>query len=77
MLLRWPAWMWTHRPEWRGLFASHSEKLSLRDSLKCRTLIEGAWYSEAFSAPAGWVLSEDQNAKGLRLRQRERQRSHR
>ena len=65
MSVLWPAWVWTARPEWRGLFVSHSEKLSFRDSIKCRSVIESDWYREWFSGSAGWQLSDDQNAKGL------------
>jgi phage terminase large subunit-like protein len=38
----WPCWEWLDRPETKWLFASYAEKLSLRDSLKCRRLIRSA-----------------------------------
>ena len=48
-----PAWTWaqpedTHTagPSVAFLFASYADKLSLRDSVKCRRLIESPWYSE-------------------------------
>jgi predicted phage terminase large subunit-like protein len=59
----WPAWIWTNQSEWRSLFASYSAELSVRDSVRCRQVIESEWYRECFSAPAGWRLSDDQNVK--------------
>src|SRR5919199_90610 len=35
-----PCWLWLSRPEARLLYASYSQALSIRDSLKCRRLIE-------------------------------------
>lgn len=69
----WPAWQWLNRPMWRGLFASYADELSIRDSVRCRALLETPWYQETF-AP-NWKLSGDQNvkswfentAKGVRL----------
>ena len=40
----WPAWEWIRRPERRWLFSSYGAQLSIRDSLKCRRLIESPWY---------------------------------
>src|SRR5882672_2410652 len=42
----WPAWAWIDHPELRWLFASYSAALSVRDSVKCRRLIESQWYQE-------------------------------
>lgn len=36
----WPCWDWLSRPGRQWLYASYAEKLSKRDSLKCRRLIE-------------------------------------
>jgi predicted phage terminase large subunit-like protein len=58
----WPAWEWT-RPGLRGmryLGTAHRQDLAIRDNLKCRRLIQSAWYR------ARWpelVLTGDQNAK--------------
>lgn len=57
----WPAWVWLRNPGWRALCASYSGDLALRDSVKCRTLIESSWYRETFKPD--WELSEDQNTK--------------
>src|SRR5262249_36730859 len=40
----WPAWEWTRWPERRFLCSSYSLSLSIRDSVKCRRLIESPWY---------------------------------
>jgi predicted phage terminase large subunit-like protein len=57
-----PAWMWTRNPSWRGLFASGNDDVALRDSVKCRLLLDSSWYQKAFR-PA-WRFTRDQNAKG-------------
>jgi hypothetical protein len=57
----WPAWVWTFRPGWRGIFSSYAGDLAIRDSVKCRALIESEWYRGTF-APS-WQLSSDQNVK--------------
>lgn len=44
----WPCWEWLTKPEGRWLFASYAASLSIRDSLKCRRLIESDWYQERF-----------------------------
>jgi hypothetical protein len=35
----WPVWTWL-TPGFRWLFSSYAQQLSVRDSLKCRRLIE-------------------------------------
>lgn len=57
----WPAWMWLRRPEWRALFSSYGMDLAIRDSVRCRDLIESDWYQQTFQ-PA-WKLKSDQNVK--------------
>lgn len=63
-----PAWTWTQprRASTSGpgvpfLFASYNDKLSLRDSVKCRRLIESPWYQERWSHR--FKLTTDQNTK--------------
>jgi len=36
----WPAWEWIRCPERRFLYSSYAAQLSIRDSVKCRRLIE-------------------------------------
>lgn len=64
----WPAWVWAQSvdhisggPRWRGMFSSYSQDLSVRDSVKCRALMESQWYREA--GFRGWNFSTDQNVK--------------
>lgn len=60
----WPAWVWTWWPKCQFLFASHAAELAIRDSVRCRAIIESDWYREMYSDPGGWELAHDQNAKG-------------
>ena len=57
----WPAWVWIDGPQTRWLFASYAANLSIRDSLKCRRLIESDWYQQNWGAR--YQLSTDQNQK--------------
>lgn len=63
-----PAWLWTqsHRSPTSGpgvpiLAASYSNALALRDSVRCRRLIESAWYQSMWSSR--FALTTDQNTK--------------
>ena len=56
-----PAWVWLTRPSWRAIFASANPRVSLRDSMRCRDLLESQWYRETFDIK--WSLADDQNAK--------------
>jgi predicted phage terminase large subunit-like protein len=63
-----PAWTWaqpvkspTSGPGVPFLYASYNDKLSLRDSVKCRRLIESSWYQERWGHR--YLLSLDQNTK--------------
>ena len=42
----WPAWEWIRFPQRRFLYSSYAAQLSIRDSVKCRRLIESSWYQE-------------------------------
>jgi len=57
-----PAWWWIHKPSWRGIFASGNEGVALRDSIKCRDILDSDWYRRLFAPP--WGFAKDQNAKG-------------
>jgi len=57
----WPTWVWTFKPETRWLFASYAQSLSVRDSLKCRRLIESPWYRAIWGDI--FQLTSDQNEK--------------
>lgn len=57
----WPAWEWATKPHTRWLFSSYASALSIRDSVKCRRLIEHAEYQRDFGE--GFNLVKDQNQK--------------
>ena len=64
-----PAWTWaqqhkspTSGPGVQFLHASYAQQLSLRDSVKCRRLIESPWYRELWGDR--FKLTSDQNTKG-------------
>lgn len=63
-----PAWCWaqplkshTSGPGVPFLYASYADKLSLRDSVKCRRLIESVWYQRLWGER--FKLMIDQNTK--------------
>jgi len=63
-----PAWVWsqgnqtaTSGPGTQILSASYSTPLALRDSVKCRRLIESPWYQENWGET--FALNSDQNTK--------------
>ena len=55
-----PAWTWTHQPHKKFLYASYASSLSIRDSTKCRRLIDSLWYKRHFDS---FELTSDQNQK--------------
>lgn len=59
----WPAWEWGpfNRPQTRWLCMSYAGDLSIRDSVKCRTLVQSQWYRERWGDR--YLLQGDQNAK--------------
>src|SRR5277367_1361934 len=58
----WPAWEWIRWPERRSFYSSYAAQLSIRDSVKCRRLIESSWYQERWADR--YALTGDQNTKG-------------
>ena len=58
----WPAWEWIRFPERRWLYSSYAASLSIRDSLKCRRLIESPWYQQLWGDR--FALTSDQKTKG-------------
>jgi len=56
-----PCWMWLESPEWRAIFFSGNPRISARDSVYRRDLIDSEWYKETFRPK--WKLKQDQNAK--------------
>jgi predicted phage terminase large subunit-like protein len=64
-----PAWVWAQDggkspltgPHVRFLFASYAQTLAIRDSVKCRRLIESPWYQQNWGGR--FRLTDDQNTK--------------
>lgn len=56
-----PAWLWLHNPSHRFLCSSYSLQLSIRDSVKCRRLIESPLYQKCFGNI--FRLTSDENRK--------------
>ena len=56
-----PSWLWITKPETRFLCSSYAEDLSIRDSIKCRSLIQSNWYQRRWGNR--FKLAGDQNAK--------------
>jgi predicted phage terminase large subunit-like protein len=57
----WPVWEWTRDPRVRWFFASYDQRLSTRDSVRCRTLIESRWFQARWGHQ--FVFQDDQNQK--------------
>lgn len=57
----WPAWVWIKHPEKRFNFASCNITLAIRDSVKCRRVIDSRWYQERWYG--SFRMASDQNAK--------------
>ncbi len=67
----WPAWEWLTMPHRRFIFATYSQPLTLRDSHRCRELMQSSWYRDRIKRQFGpkgnriWYFTGDQNAKGF------------
>jgi predicted phage terminase large subunit-like protein len=57
----WPTWEWVNDPAVRWLFASYDLRLSTRDSVKCRALLNTPWYQTRCAVK--FRLTGDQNQK--------------
>jgi predicted phage terminase large subunit-like protein len=57
----WPAWEWAHDPTLRWFFASYDSRLSVRDSVRSRALLQSRWYQVRCTQP--FRLTGDQNQK--------------
>ncbi len=57
----WPAWTWIRHPETRFMAASYAQTLSIRDSVKCRRVIESPVYQRRWGDR--FRLTSDQNTK--------------
>lgn len=59
--VQFPSWRWARSPETKFLFASYANSLSIRDSVRCRRLIESGWFQERYGK--GFSLLPDENLK--------------
>jgi hypothetical protein len=57
----WPAWEWANDPSVRFFHASYDQRLSTRDSVRCRALIGSDWYRSRWGHK--FLLRGDQNLK--------------
>ena len=57
----WQPWEWTREPHLRSLYASYDAELSMRDSVKCRTLINSKWYQDRWGHK--FKITDDQDQK--------------
>jgi predicted phage terminase large subunit-like protein len=57
----WPTWTWTFKPSTRWLFAAYAQSLTIRDSIRCRRLIESPWYRKNWGS--SFQFAGDQNVK--------------
>jgi predicted phage terminase large subunit-like protein len=57
----WPVWEWINHPSRRWLFSAYALSLSVRDSLKCRRLIQSPWFQYRWHDR--FQIRKDQNAK--------------
>lgn len=54
-------WTWIHFPSTQFFYTSYSDKLSIRDHVKARRLIESSWYQTRWRD--AYQLTDDQNTK--------------
>lgn len=59
----WPTWEWgpAGHPHTRWFYSSYDQRLSTRDSVKCRTLLNSWWYQKRWGDT--YSLKPDQNQK--------------
>lgn len=65
----WPAWEWTLRPGIQWQFSAYADTLAVRDSLRCRLLVEQMWYRELYGDVwqpnrRAWLADRFENDKG-------------
>ena len=59
-----PAWLWMSDPAKSFLFASYAQSLSVRDSIKCRRVVQSPYYMEHIKELyPDFKLTGDQNTK--------------
>lgn len=58
-----PTWIWITSPGERFLCASYAMSLAIRDSQRCRDLIDSDWYQEKFGSSFQWLPDQNQKAR--------------
>lgn len=58
-----PTWLWIKRPESRWIFSSYAASLSIRDSKKCRDVIDNDWYQSRWSDKFSFAKDQNQKTK--------------
>lgn len=67
------AWVWTKEPHYRFLYSAYAQKLSVRDSEKCLSLIQSHWYQKLWghkfkiSSKVASKLRFNNNKTGYRI----------
>lgn len=68
-----PAWVWVNQSHLRFLYSSYAQSLSIRDSVKCRRLIQSNWYQRLWGSKFQLMgdvnnkLRFDNNKTGYRI----------
>lgn len=57
----WPSYVWTRHPEFRWLFSSYAQALSIRDTMRMRAVVMSPWYQGLWAS--SFRLLADQNEK--------------
>lgn len=65
----WPSWEWTHNPGCQWQYGAYADTLAVRDSLRCRGLIESEWYRDLWGdvwtpKRSRWLVDWFENNKG-------------
>lgn len=53
-----PAWEWTTKPEHQYLCATYAQRLTVRDALKMRRLVQSDWYQRLFGETVRLTLDQ-------------------
>lgn len=56
----WPTWEWAINPSIRWFYASYDQKLSTRDSVKCKSLLQSRWFTSLWPNKVLIKPSQDQ-----------------
>jgi phage terminase large subunit-like protein len=68
-----PSWCWTKDPSLQFLYLSYVSRLTIRDSVKCRRIIDSRWYQERWGhrfqlcGDVNTKLRFDNNRSGYRI----------